>query len=190
MTMTTTTTTNFASLEDSAFLFDVFIGVMANAGDGRIGQRLRDACRDCGITARLVSNERVLVELILAVCLLNCHIVWVWGLVAGKLRYVAVARASDNDDQWQAALQRTSMPRALAALAGVVQRHAAAQRDTMSTTGLLAALHKMEGASTSTNKVGTLAENVLDALKTADQAVAAAVVQVRFVIVVVIVDIF
>jgi uncharacterized protein YdbL (DUF1318 family) len=136
--------------ERRALMCDAFAAALAAAGDGRVGRRLRDACRGAGLTARLV-------------------------------QYVAALTQIDADDNgaFHAALARPGVPRALAALAGLAQRHAATQRDVMAADGLLALLHRVEGAATKSGAVGALAENLLDALATGDRDAAAAVADIR-----------
>lgn len=44
-----------AERERCELLFDCFADVLSNARDGRVGQRLRDTCRERGLTARLLA---------------------------------------------------------------------------------------------------------------------------------------
>jgi hypothetical protein len=137
--------------ERRALLFDACALVLTAApGTSRVGVRLRDAFLARGVTAHVLAYLATAVE----------------------------ARAA-GERAWLAALARPAMPYALALLAALTDGHAPTQRLVVAVPDLLPSLHRMEQTATQVARVGALAENVLESMKTADVEAARGVDQIR-----------
>ena len=140
-----------SAAERRALLFDACTMVLAAApSTSRVGVRLRDAMLARSITARLLTYLST-----------------------------AVAARAGGEEAWQRALARPGMPFALALLATTIEGHAPSQRLVLATPDLLPSLHRMEQTATKVARIGALAENVLESMKSADANAARAVDQIR-----------
>eukprot|EP01133_Synstelium_polycarpum_P011499 gene11499-13413_t len=103
------------------------------------------------------------------------------GITATLYQYVDTHFPADKDKnstEWLDALAKPALPYVMVLLKGLANGHAPTQDLALSTDGFIQRLHLMEQTST-VAKIGTLAENLLDALKQGNEKVGAEVDTIR-----------